>query len=249
MNIHTAEYNSHDNNYKIGSHTHNYYEIVFYITGNGVIKINNIDYPFTSNSFSICPPGKKHEEIGIGGTSLAYIGFSLDKNYDIESIKQGVFQCPKDDHILLLMKEILFEFQNKKFFYKEQSELLLNCFLNLIKRVIMNKTKKSEELVNIKKYIIENCNKGLNAKMIADKFHYNYDYFRKEFKKYFHVSISDMILNEQVDYATNLIRTTNLKIIEIAEKSGFSSTSHFISCFKKVYKVTPKKYIIKDLKG
>ena len=75
-------------------------------------------------------------------------------------------------------------------------------------------------------------------------FNYNYDYFRKNFKEYFRISINEFISKCQVNYALKLLKKTNLSVKETAKKSGFSSTSHFISLFKKFYKITPKQFLL-----
>lgn len=247
MVVNTAEFNSHKKSYSIGNHSHKYYEIVYYITGNGYINIANKRYRYSPNTFSLTAPDNVHCESSIGPVNLVYVGFSIDSSVDSNVLQNGLFSCGKNNYILNTMREITFELQNKGFYYRTQLDLLLQILINQIKRAISQQSQRYEDLLKIRDYIKDHCTENINAIRISEKFNYNYDYLRKEFKKYFSISISDMIVNEQVNYATKLLRTTKLSISDIAKKSGFSSTSHFISCFKKQHKVTPKKYIIKDL--
>lgn len=247
MIIHTAEYNSHIKPYSIGDHSHNYYEVVYYLTGNGYITIHNKKHKYNANTFSITAPNNIHRESSTVPVNLLYVGFSVDKSVDVASLQNGVYSCGKNNSILSTMREIMVELHNKGFYYHDQLEYLLHILIIKIKRVISEQSQRYNDLYKIKDYIKEHCTEDINAIKVAEKFNYNYDYLRKEFKKYFSVSISDMIANERVNYGTNLLRTTKLKIADIAKQSGFSTTSHFISCFKKQHKVTPKKYIIKDI--
>lgn len=248
MIVHTAEFNSHHNAYSIGDHSHNYYEIVYYLSGNGYIKINGVKYDYSANTFSLTKPECFHKEESVGPVNLLYVGFSVDNDTDISFLQNGLYTTTKNSYILSTMREIAFELQNKSFYYKDQLNLLCNILINHIKRNITLDSQRHDDLIKIRDYIKEHCIESINAIDVAKKFNYNYDYLRKEFKKYFNISISEMIVTEQVNYATNLLRTTKLKISEISFQSGFSSTSHFISCFKKQHKITPKKYIIKDIK-
>lgn len=248
MKVYAGEINTHSDGYLIGNHSHHYFEIVYYITGKGIIEIDKVLYPFSQNTFSITKPDFIHKEEAKEATSLIYIGFSTDNPLDEVKLENGVYKCSKNSYLLSTMKEIVYELQTKDFFYHNQLDLLLQSLIIQIRRTLAQNAEKAAEFEKVKQYIKENCNKGLNAIKLAKQFNYNYDYFRKEFKRYYQVSISDSILQEQVNYATNLIRTTSLKISQIAKQSGFSSTSHFISCFKKFHGVTPKKYIIKDIK-
>lgn len=248
MKVHTGEINNHSKGYSIGNHSHKYYEIVYYISGNGIITINKKDFFYSPNTFSVSKPNSIHSEKSTESASLIYVGFSVDDTIDTTGLENGVYKCDKSNYILSTLKEIVFELQSKNFFYYDQLELLTKSLINQLKRSITKTAEKDNDFQKAKEYIKQNCMNGINAIQLAKHFNYNYDYFRKEFKRYYSISISEMILQEQVNYATSLLRETSLKISEIAEKSGFSSTSHFISCFKKQHKVTPKKYIIKDIK-
>lgn len=248
VKVFAGETNSHQKGYSIGSHSHNYFEIVYYISGKGTIEIDKTTFSFSQNTFSITKPNHVHKEESPYPTTLIYVGFISDDSIDLSKLDDGVYQCSKNSYLLSTMKEIVQELQTKDFYYHDQLELLTKSLIIQIKRSIAQSAQKADEFEKIKQYIKENCTKGINAITLAKQFNYNYDYFRKEFKRYYRISISDLILQEQVNFATNLIRTSKMKINEIAKISGFSSTSHFISCFKKQHGITPKKYIIKDLK-
>lgn len=43
--------------------------------------------------------------------------------------------------------------------------------------------------------------------------------------------------------AVELLRSRKYSVIEIVEKTGFSSTSYFYRTFKKYYKMTPSEFI------
>lgn len=62
------------------------------------------------------------------------------------------------------------------------------------------------------------------------------------FKKYFGVTLVQYINKRKIEYARNLLRRTNLSILDIAMDLGFFSVSHFNHLFKKETGLTPSQY-------
>ena len=53
---------------------------------------------------------------------------------------------------------------------------------------------------------------------------------------------SELIRSYRLDKASKLLKSTNLSVIEISERVGFSSSRYFSVCFKKKYGVLPKDF-------
>ena len=66
--------------------------------------------------------------------------------------------------------------------------------------------------------------------------------FRK-FKALYEFSPSETLRIERLNYAKKLITDQNYNINEISELTGFSSTSYFITSFKKYFGITPTDYL------
>lgn len=244
MELITIEKDIHKSSYNISSHHHNHYELVYYISGEGNLIIDNKHYKFKPSNFALVTPGTLHTEYSSKSVSLIYIGFVIKDN-NLSSIKNGVFKCPINIPLLKLLKVIRNEKEQKAFYQNEIIEHLLQALVVLVKRTIKMTKSKSQEMENIKNYIHENIKKiNLNGVLVAKQFNYNYDYFRKAFRDYTHVSISDYIAKEKVDLAYKLLKSTNYSIKQIGEKCNFSSTSHFIAIFKKYYNITPKQFLL-----
>ncbi len=67
-------------------------------------------------------------------------------------------------------------------------------------------------------------------------------YFCKLFKDYTGTTISEYVQNLRIEEACNLLKSTDNKIIVIAEKVGYKDIKHFNEVFKKVTGVTPSLY-------
>lgn len=74
---------------------------------------------------------------------------------------------------------------------------------------------------------------------LLSSFNYNHTYAQKMFKKYTGVTMSEYRLNVQLQYAANLLKTTDLSVSLISEKSGFAHTPYFYKTFKKKFGITP----------
>ncbi|MDF2878655.1 MAG: hypothetical protein K0S30_1751, partial [Clostridia bacterium] len=69
-------------------------------------------------------------------------------------------------------------------------------------------------------------------------------YLRKWFKEYSGGSISDYILKQRLESVKNLLEQTDWAVMEIAERTGFQTKSHFFTVFKKHTGATPNDYRI-----
>ncbi|WP_274472756.1 MULTISPECIES: AraC family transcriptional regulator [unclassified Paenibacillus] len=68
------------------------------------------------------------------------------------------------------------------------------------------------------------------------------NYARQIFKDRFLCSISDYITNQRIEYAINLLTTTDWTVADIAVQSGFQTKSTFFSLFKRATGMTPNQY-------
>ena len=67
-------------------------------------------------------------------------------------------------------------------------------------------------------------------------------YVSRLFKSEVGISTSDYIRKVKIDKAKNLLRFSDISMVEIASYLAFSSQSHFIKLFREETNMTPKKY-------
>ncbi|MCB4809098.1 AraC family transcriptional regulator [Tamlana sp. 62-3] len=94
------------------------------------------------------------------------------------------------------------------------------------------------------KYIKQNLtNKDITVDLLAKKACMSASHFHKKFKNTLGVSPIDYINSEKIKFSKKLIKETkNLRISEIAYKSGFNNTSYFNRQFKKMELMTPQQF-------
>ena len=64
----------------------------------------------------------------------------------------------------------------------------------------------------------------------------------REFKQAYSIPPFQYLNQKRMEYATHLLTSTNYRIHEIGSLTGIDNTNHFISQFKKIYKITPLEY-------
>ncbi|MCL2751755.1 MAG: AraC family transcriptional regulator [Firmicutes bacterium] len=72
--------------------------------------------------------------------------------------------------------------------------------------------------------------------------HFSHSYLIKLFKKHLGTTPVRFFQNLKMIYASNLLETTKLSILSVAEKIGIYNAGHFNVVFKKAFGVSPSKY-------
>lgn len=77
---------------------------------------------------------------------------------------------------------------------------------------------------------------------LSREVHLTPNYIGEIFKKEVGVSFTDYVQRLRLNYATNLLASSDLSVAEISFKSGFHSVSYFIKSFRTVTGKTPLEY-------
>ena len=68
---------------------------------------------------------------------------------------------------------------------------------------------------------------------------YDKKYLCRLFKNNMGITMTEYLTNIRLDYALNMLKTTDMSILEISQEVGFSSLSHFNKLFKSRYGIPP----------
>jgi two-component system response regulator YesN len=77
---------------------------------------------------------------------------------------------------------------------------------------------------------------------LCSELHVSAGYFSGVFKKEVKLTYGQYMMSTRMEAAMELLRTTELKAFEIAEKVGFADPNYFSFCFKKSAGISPKEY-------
>ncbi|ADZ81826.1 AraC family transcriptional regulator [Cellulosilyticum sp. ST5] len=91
-------------------------------------------------------------------------------------------------------------------------------------------------------YLQTHYDQKITISMLTQTLNTNRTTLLSEFKKYTNISLNRYLMQLRMRIATTLLRDTELPILEICERTGFSDISYFSKAFKKEVNYTPSEY-------
>ncbi|MGO4694245.1 helix-turn-helix domain-containing protein [Paenibacillus sp. 2TAB26] len=131
---------------------------------------------------------------------------------------------------------------------EEQSALYLLKVLSLIKRKVIPGPEQEEHMKPIRQservmaWIEDHYGEPFQLELLADELHMSKSYLSRLFRQETGSSITGYLTARRMQQACSLLQTTNKSIEVIGEQVGFTSTSYFISLFKRIMGVSPHQY-------
>lgn len=98
------------------------------------------------------------------------------------------------------------------------------------------------EIVSTQNYINQNYSRDLSVEMLASLVYLTPDYLSRLFKKSTGKSLSQYIRQVRMERASELLRTTSRKVIDIGTSVGYSNYSYFCQSFREYFGRSPEKY-------
>lgn len=255
-----------------GYHSHNFYELILIDEGMGMHHINGVTFGYKKGDIFLLTPADFHEFIIDQSTHFTYIKFndSFLENLPIymsksnwkgmflialsgKWVKDGSWIANRDESLAVfqLAKLLLYEFANKQLQNIDVIACLLNALLTIIVRNMNHgsgreKRSLTEEkrIENILSYINVNVldKEKMKLKAMADEFLMSENYISIFVKRHTGASIQSHIAQHKIKAAERLLTQSNYNINEIADRLGFSDSSHFIKLFRKYFTVSPVTY-------
>lgn len=99
-------------------------------------------------------------------------------------------------------------------------------------------------MYRIRDYISRNPGEDLSLGKLAQQFHINPSYLSRSFHQTIQKPLSLYTTQIRVEEAKRLLRETDDKIYEIAQKVGFETQGYFTKVFNKMVGISPKEYRI-----
>ncbi|MBR4484780.1 MAG: helix-turn-helix transcriptional regulator, partial [Erysipelotrichaceae bacterium] len=120
---------------------------------------------------------------------------------------------------------------------KKATEFMSGALENLKKN-----DSEEDDIKKAKNFILNNVNRDLTVKEVADHVHRSPEYFTKVFKKETGQNIKTYITQVKLDVAKDMLSNPNIPISLISCEIGYTNFSHFTQMFKKYENMTPTEY-------
>ena len=126
-------------------------------------------------------------------------------------------------------------------------EELSDTFIGLVKRISSDLVSSvyhgtSPLIARSLRYIKSNYTRKIRLADIASELHVNPSYFSALFSQEMKRPFTDYILELRINKAKELLRNTNMDILDISSAVGFENQSYFTKIFRTHTGLTPRQY-------
>lgn len=98
------------------------------------------------------------------------------------------------------------------------------------------------EIERVLKFIHENCHRDIDLTMAANHMSYTYTYFSRWFTEKTGYTFVNYLRKVRIEKARELLKNTDMKVIQISEAVGFANPKHFTTTFRVLTGISPQEY-------
>jgi AraC-like DNA-binding protein len=248
-------------NYTMSTHHfHDGYEVYYLFEGSRNYFINDTTYPIDEGSLVLIRPYDLHKTMDTG-TSHSRILLSFHENFlPVLDRDQLIDTCFGNSKILMLdesQKTVIESLLNslaveardqKEFFHAQLQANLIELLIVIARFILCNKKADdleppaNQKIFEIIQYLKHNYNQPITLDSLSKDFYTSPFYLTRLFKKTTGFTLFEYIHSLRIIQAQFLLRTTNHKVIYIAQLVGFNHGSNFGKIFKSLTGVSPLNY-------
>lgn len=224
------------------------FEIEFFLDDGGITSINGKEYNLQKNHLLFVRPGD--ERYSRQHFKCFYLHMDLYDDELLEYLSDipSSFAVASSKIYYNLFHQLI-QLRNEKdiesrlLYFSKITALLVNiqrdsCFYS--------GEGKSSVIYRAERFMTENFTDKIGLKEVAESVHLSPNYFHKLFTSVAGITPHDFLLKRRLNYAKELIMTSDHDMMEIAMLSGFGSQSYFNYCFKQATGLSPIKYRQKE---
>lgn len=243
-------------------HYHALYEIYFVFEDEITVVYENGEQKY-KNCIVCIPPGVKHFTKR-GGDFRLFFSYSIKDSREnvpgsffAENFKEDkVFCVPVNKYeMFIYLKELCY------LFYKNSDDVAKDLIISVLKLIFFHiylycegtykkdDKKDSESYYVIISGMISRCTvKGENISLssVSNALHLSKKHTARIIQKYYKKTLSEIICEEKLNFAAELLISSDMPVSKIAAEANFNSENYFYLQFKKKFGITPLKYREKE---
>lgn len=169
--------------------------------------------------------------------------FIVVSGYDSFSYAHQALRCGVIDYLLKPIEEQALDDAIEK------ALTLLSDSTSLPEAESSLESLSSEEIVEgIRDYIESNYCQNFKLSLFEEKYHFSAAYLTKLFRSMYGYSIYEYVLKIRMERAKKLLENPDIKILDIAERLGYTDNHYFSKAFKNYYHISPTQYRSSNVK-
>jgi AraC family cel operon transcriptional repressor len=240
----------------ISLHTHDFSEILWIESGDGLHHLNGKNFPLCKGDLVIIRPGDCHCVQSLRGKYLSLMNFAFYQ----EGLQSALQNYPEllerywpdsnmpymDKVIQPLFYEIIS--LGEKLIQSAKTSLAFNIAILQLIEILQRPQEKFIEQkppIWLQEALImldQNQDFTNGARTLAKFCHRSPEHVSRICKEYLNQTPSEIVNAARLRYAAQLLQQTNQEIYEVATACGFQSLSQFYRLFRQWYKRTPGQF-------
>lgn len=238
-------------------HWHDYFEMEFFCDGEATHILNGESFAVKRGSIYLLMPSDFHTLYSENEHEMKYYNVNFNEYalssefikliHEHDAPMQTVVTDEDYDTICREFKALCDEYNSdrpmKKLIIKSIFERIMIIFLRALKKNSSQSTRHKPNRDNSIEYIVSflkiHFRESVTLSDIAKKVYLTPNYTGELFKKEMGVSFTEYVQHLRLNYAKNLLVSTDMSISNISAQSGFHSVSYFTKLFRLANNKTP----------
>lgn len=220
-------------------HNHNDYEILYYLKGEGDLKTENDEIPYTEGTIIIVPPHLYHGSTSENG----FVNISINGDFShLLNFKKPVVMRDNENGEGRLLAELLY---NNRLGNEDFISSLCQSYVLFLMSNLKLDNNIDIAINNLIAEISKSAyNSDLDLKNILIESGYAEDYIRNRFKLKTGKTPTQFLTEIRIKHACYLIDIykNNCSMTQIAEQCGFVDYIYFSKRFKQITGLSPNEY-------
>jgi len=246
--------------YLIGQRNCQHYELDYNISGTRTMMVDGTPYAVGEGCITCRKPGQVCASVGYYNMYMLTLEYTPlgDTEYRCRRLDNPV-EPPADSHIwdviptcfhpihrddiLAIYRRLLVIFRQPE--RREECNILLARLLHQVTADAYAERCREPErsaIDTLLEFLFENYTRHISLDEMAALVHLNKSYLVRLFRREIGQTPLDYLNGIRISHARELLRSTSLKISEIAFRCGFESASYFIRRFSAACGETPEQY-------
>ncbi|CDN43176.1 AraC family transcriptional regulator [Paenibacillus sp. P22] len=238
-------------------HWHEFYELTYVRSGNGVNRVNGTDIPIGEGTLFLLTPADFHEIRPLEASTLKIYNLIFKESMISEEIRTLLFNGRMLSPMLMKLEDrragelfaILDEENSRS---SRTGELivrnLLGCLLLMLcrdeKDAIRGEASAAPLHPSIQQalfYLQHRFREPLTLSQAAKAASLSPNYFSECFRQQLGVSFQQHLLDLRLEFSRSLLQASSLPVSEICYASGFNTLTHFEKMYKRKYGHPPSR--------